>query len=266
MSDQNDMQGGRIDPAKLDAAAKPRRRPLKRKRPKPAAELKDWEKGARRRADARAYPPGIMLVPAGFDREHWSAPHGDAQLWTLQLADAFGTRCRATIATFLSQMEALCGKNFWDEEARQWRLDEHEFSAALAIVNSLHPRNELEAAHAAQMVAIHLLTMKVTARAIKYEYDTRTAAVAGKLARTFTAQREAFERIRKPNRTAKQSIKVTKETHYHHHRHLHRGAEETEGQPHDARAATIEGSAPVPGDEPGGEVLRMPSRPRPRRV
>ena len=44
------------------------------------------------------------------------------------------------------------------------------------------------------------------------------------------------------------------------------GAAEPDGQPHDARAATSEGSAPLPGDEPGGQVLRLPSRARPRRV
>ena len=183
-----------------------------------------------------------------------------------QLADAFGTRSRAVFVTFMRQLEALCGLSHWDEAAKQWRLDEHEFSAALAIINSLHPCNELEAAHAPQMVAVHLLTMKVAARAIEYEYDNRTASVAGKLARTFTAQREAFERIRKPNRTARQSIKVTKESHYHHHQHLHRGAAETNEQPHDARAPTIEGCTPLSGDEPGGQVLRLPSRSGPRRV
>ena len=255
---------GRLDPAKLDAAKRPRRRQKSRKLADPPAELVAWGKAAEKRALARPYPPGIISEPMGFDEEQWTSPHNDLELHTLQLADAFGTRSRAVFVTFMRQLEALCGQSHWDEDAKQWRLDEHEFSAALAIVNSLHPRNELEAAHAAQMVAVHLLTMKVAARAIKYEYDTRTASVAAKLARTFTAQREAFERIRKPNRTAKQSIKVTRESHVHYHDH--RGEGQIDGQPHDARAATIEGSAPLPGDEPGGQVLRLPSRARLRRV
>lgn len=255
---------GRLDPEKLDAAKRRKRRRKSRKLPDPPAELKRWEKAAEKRAYARPYPPGVISEPVGFDEEEWTAPHNDFDLHTLQLADAFGTRSSAVFVTFMRQLEALCGKNIWDEEARQWRLDEREYSACLAMINSLKPRNELEAAHAAQMVAVHLLTMKVAARAIKYEYDTRTASVAGKLARTFTTQREAFERIRKPNRTAKQSIKVTRESHVHYHDH--RGERQNEGQPHDARAATIEGSTPLPGDEPGGEVLRLSSRARPRRV
>ena len=254
----------RLDPAKLDAAKRPKRRRKVRKLPDPPAELVAWGMGAEKRASKRPYPPNIILEPAGFDEEHWTSPHSDRDLWTLQLAEAFGTRSSAVFVTFLHQLEALCGKSHWDETAKQWRLDEHEYSAALAIVNSLHPRNELEAAHAAQMVAIHLLTMKVAARAIKYEYDTRTSSTAAKLARTFTAQREAFERIRKPNRTARQSIKVTRESHVHYHQH--RGVGQIDEQPHDARAATIEGGAPLPGDEPGRQLLRLPSRTRPRRV
>ncbi len=109
MSTRSDMQDGRIDPTNLDAAAKPRRKRRKRDRLEPAAELVDWAKGARKRADARPYPPGIMLEPAGFDDEDWTASHSDSDLWTLQLADAFGTRSRVVIATFLSQLEALCG-------------------------------------------------------------------------------------------------------------------------------------------------------------
>ena len=247
---------GRLDPAKLDAAKRPKQRRKSRKLPDPPAELLAWGKSAEKRALARPYPPGVISEPLGFDEEQWTAPHNDIGLHTLQLADAFGTRSRAVFVTFMRQLEALCGQSHWDEVAKQWRLDEHEYSAALAIVNSLHPRNELEAAHAAQMVAVHFLTMKVAARAIKYEYDTRTASVAGKLARTFTAQREAFERIRKPNRTARQSIKVRKELHQ--HVHYHRGEDGNGGQPHGPPAASIDQCAALPSPQPGGESVSMP--------
>jgi hypothetical protein len=256
MSERTDMQDGRIDPAKLDAAAKPRRKRRNRNRPEPAAELRDWEDGARERADARPYPPGIMLEPAGFDDEHWTAPHSDSDLWTLQLADSFGTRSRAVIATFLSQLEALCGQSHWDDEAKQWRLDENQFSAALAVVNSVKPPNEMEAALAAQMVAIHLLTMKVTARALKYDYDTRTAAAAGKLARTFTLQLEALQSLRGRKRTARQSITVRKELHQ--HVHYHRGEDGGDGQPHGPRASIVDQRTALPSPEQGGQSLPLP--------
>jgi hypothetical protein len=257
---------GRLDPAKLDAAKRPRRRRKSRKLPDPAPELVEWGKGARKRANARPYPPGIISQPVGFDEEEWTSPHNDIDLHTLQLADAFGTRSTAVFITFMSQLAALCGKNHWDEQAQQWRLDEHEYSAALAIVNGLHPRNELEAAHAAQMVAIHLLTMKVTARAIRYEYDSRTASVAGRLARTFTAQREAFERIRKPNRTAKQSIKVTKELHQHVHYYSDRGAAPNSGQSDAKPAARVEELPALPSPNEEGRVVPITGRVRKARL
>lgn len=254
----SDMQDGRIDPAKLDVAAKPKRRRRRRNRPEPAAELRAWEKAAEKRALARPFPPGIMLEPAGFDEEHWTSPHNDPDLWHLQLADAFGTRSRAVIVTFMNQLEALCGRNFWDEATHQWRLDENTYSAALAIVNSVKPRNEMEAALAAQMVAIHLLAMKAAAQALKYDYDTRTAAAAGKLARTFTLQLEALRSLRGRKRTAHQAITVRKELHQ--HVHYHRGEGESGGQPHGPPATTADQCAALPGPEPGGESVPLPGR------
>jgi hypothetical protein len=250
---------GRVNPKEVDLASKKRRKRKARNRPHPPEELRSWSVAAEKRAYARPYPPNIMLEPAGFDEEHWTSPHDDVELWGLQLADAFGTRSRSVCNTFLLQLEALCGKNNWDEEAQQWRLDEHEFSAALAIINSLKPRNELEAAHAAQMVAVHILAMKMTARAIRYEYDTRTAAAAGKLARTFTAQREAFERLRKPNRTSRQSIKVRRETHHHQHIHVHRGSAENDGQPQGRKGAVIDQCAALPSPDEARDGVPLSS-------
>ena len=251
-------QDGKVNPGALDIAPKRKRKRRSRNRPEPAAELHEWAKGAEGRAHARPYPPGIILEPAGYDIEHWTSPHNDSDLWGLQLADAFGTRSRAVISTFLAQLAGLCGDSHWDDKAKQWRLDENEYSAALAIVNATKPRNEIEAALAAQMVAIHLLTMKVTARAIKYEYDTRTAAVAGKLARTFAMQLETFQRLRGKQKTTRQSIKVTKELHQ--HVHYHRGDIEMDGQPQATRARQSQELPALPSPDEGGKVVPLASR------
>src|SRR3546814_7897402 len=85
---------------------------------------------------ARPFPPNIILEPAGFDKEEWTTPHSDPALWTLQLADAFGTRSSAVISLFMSQLESLCGRGIWDEAAHQWRMQESEMSAILALVNA----------------------------------------------------------------------------------------------------------------------------------
>jgi len=253
-------QDGTVDPTSLDIVAKPKRKRRARNRPKPSAELQDWATKAEVRAYSRPHPPGIILEPAGVDKEHWTSPHNDPDLWGLQLADAFGTRSRAVISTFLAQLAALCTETHWDDKARQWRLDENEYSAALAIVNATKPRNEIEAALAAQMVAIHLLTMKVTARAIRYEYDTRTVSVAAKLARTFAMQMEALRATRRRTTTAKQSIKVRKETHQ--HIHYHGGDSETDGQPQATRAGQFEKLPALPSPDEGGEVVPLASRRR----
>src|SRR3546814_15035611 len=70
----------------------------------------------------------------------------------LQLADAFGTRSSAVISLFMSQLESLCGRGIWDEAAHQWRMQESEMSAILALVNAFRPKNEPEAMLAAKKV------------------------------------------------------------------------------------------------------------------
>ncbi len=252
-------QDGIVQTETLDVAEAKNRRPP-RNRPEPANSLRDWGKQARARADARPYPPGIILEAAGFDEEHWTAPHSDTDLWTLQLADALGTRSQAVISTFMAQIEALCGKQAWDDEAKQWRLDEIEFSAVLAMVSSVKPRNEMEAALAVQMVAVHLMQMKLAASSIKVSYDPKTAAVAGKLARTFVQQIEALQRLRAPNRTKRQSIKVSKELHQHVHYYDGRGAGKSERQPHGSPAPETGERPALPRPQPGGKFVPGASR------
>ena len=157
----------------------------------------------------------------------------------------------------MTQLEALCSPDRWDDDPKQWRLDEHEYNAALAIVNSVKPRNELEAAFAAQMVAVHLMTMQVAARAIKVRYDTRSAAVAAKLARTFTMQLETLRAMRTKGRTARQSIKVTKETHQ--PIHYHRGDNENDRQAHGRAPEAIDQCAALPSPDTIGRVVPLPS-------
>lgn len=255
---------GRLKLTQVDVAERPKRRRRNRKRPDPPDELWEWEKEAAKRVRARPFPPNVILEPAGFESEHWTSPHSDVNLWTLQLAEAFGTRSRAVFVTFMRQLEALCDRSHWDEEARQLRLDEHEFSAALAIVNATKPQNEMEAALAAQMVAIHILTMKTAARAFQYQHDTSTAATAGKLARTFAMQIEALQSLRGKKRTTRQSITVRKELHQ--HVHYHREDGESDVQPHERRAEVIDQCAALPSPEPGGEALQVSGRKRKARL
>lgn len=251
---------GRVDPETVDLAKRPKRKA--RNLPDPSPELLAWEEGAQRRVYQRPFPPNIILEPAGMDREHWTSPHSDTGLWMLQLADAFGTRSRAVIDFFLRHLQELCSRTIWDEEAQQWSISEMDFSAMLALINTHKPRNEGEAMLAAQMVAIHILTMKVTARAIRYPYETRTVANAAKLANAFAQQADTMQALKGRRRSTRQSIKVSKELHQHVHYHDHRGGKKKNGRPHergDDTAAGIDDERPaLPSADTGGNVVPLP--------
>ena len=252
---------GLVDPKTADVA-KARRQRKTRHRDDPHADLVAWKAGAEKRLKQRPSHAMVMLEPAGFDQEHMVPPHNDQRLHDLQLAEAFGTRSRPVIHTFMQQLESLCSEQWWDEETHQWRLNEQTFNTVLTLVSAIKPRNEIEAALAAQMAAVHMLTMKVTARAIKYDYDTRTAATAGKLARTFAMQMETLQGLRGKRRTARQSIKVTKELHQHVHYYDNRGGGENERQPHAPSDGGPDKLPAVRSANTLGEVVPLPSRRR----
>ena len=253
---------GLIDPARLDvAAAKPRRRD--RTRRDPPKELTDAKPAMLKAAHARNHPPGVMKVRNSKGRNQWSAPHNDADLWRLQLGQCFGTRSDGLINTFLRQLEALLDGT-WDAEEERWWANERQFAAVLDLISGLKPRNSMEAALAAQMVAVHLLTMKVGAHAIRHEYDHRQAAVLSKLARTFAGQTETLQNLQGRRRKGSQTIKVKKEISYHVHQHRydHGGSADFNGRPHergDATSAEIAAGCPaLPSPDPQGNVVPLP--------
>ena len=252
--------GGDLDPAKVDVAQRPRR--TARDRPDPPAELREWEAKAEQRMFARPYPPNVILEPAGMDREHLTSPHSDPALWTLQLADAFGTRSRAVIDFFLAQLREFCGSGIWDDQAQQWRLDETEYSAMLALVNAHRPKNEVQAMVAAHLVGLHILSMKVTARGIRYPYETRTVSNAAKLATATANLHDTMQGLKGRRRTARQSIKVTKELHQHVHYHEHRGSKGKRGRPHErgdgTSTETDDGRPALRCPDTGGNVVPLP--------
>jgi hypothetical protein len=253
-------QDGVVRPAEMDLAARIERRADNL--PEPPDELREWETAADRRMCNRPYPPNIILEPDGAGGTHWTAPHADGSLWILQLCDAFGTRSQAIVTTFLRQLQGLTNGRLWDEKAQDWRVDEIELSAMLAIINSLKPRNEMEACLAAQMVAVHLMQMKLSAHALKNPHDARTAAVAGKLARTFTGQIDAMQGLKGKRRTVKQTITVRKETHQHVHYHDHRGAGEGERQSHAPDGSATARISTVSGEDEDGRVVPFSRRSR----
>ncbi len=243
-----------IDPKAMNVPQSKRKR-RERTKPEPSKELVAGKASARARALKRPLSPGVMFEPRGDSGHHITSPHSDLELWELQIADAFGTRSTSIIRTFLDHLRRLVPQ-VWDEGAQRTKPHETELNAALAMVSDFRPCNVTEAALAAQMVAVHWLTMKVAAHAIKYEHDTRTAVAAGKLARTFTLQIETLQSMRGKKRTAHQSITVRKDLHQ--HVHYHRGEGKSDEQPHERRAKIVDQCTALPSPEPGEESVQVP--------
>jgi len=259
---------GLIDPARLDVATRKRKRRSavdKRTRPDPPKELKDKEPKWLAAAHARNHPPGVIRVPRKSGEGYrWSAPHNDSELWHLQLGECFATRSDGAIQTFLRQLEALLDTH-WEDDGKEWWANEKQFAAVLDMVSGLRPKNSMEAALAAQMVAVHILTMKVGAYAIRHEYDHRHAAILSKLARTFAIQTETMQSLQGRRRKGSQTIKVKKELHQHVHYHHHRGGEEFGGQSQglggEPAAGIIDQRPALPSPDEAGNVVPLSRSP-----
>ena len=251
-----------MNPRGMDAGEPRKRRRKDRTRSDPPDNLKAGFDDARAFADTLPLMPGVMAEerPGSF---LVVAPHNDDELWMLQLVQAFGTRSRALLDTFLVQLSKLCPQA-WDETARTWKIDETEWNALLALVADHQPENSAQAALAAQMAATHMMMMRLSAQALNRGHTVYhgDAALASKMARTFAMQCEAMQALKGKSRTAKQSIHVHKETHHHVHQHDTGGGAENGGRTHDPAESgrTIEGGEAVWSKSPIRQALPSASR------
>jgi len=260
-----------IDPHRLNVGEKRDRRRKRRDQPEPLPSQKADEPRTLARLKRMPASPGVMLEPVVGGWEY-ASPHSDKDLWEKQVAVAFGTRSTSLAVVFLRDLRKLCVKD-WDDDRQQWKSNETELNAALAMVADIQPRNTQEAALAAQMVAVHWLQMRLTKQALNSGgmVMERDAALASKLARTYTMQLDALRGLRGGKRTARQSIKVSRESHHHQHIHVHRGASDSVGEPQATEGGTIYANGtgqpqerpalPSP-SEVNGEVLPFPGHER----
>ncbi|MEO8926404.1 MAG: hypothetical protein ABI306_04500 [Caulobacteraceae bacterium] len=201
--------------------------------------------------------PSAEVVSDCVDGHQTIAPaHADREAWEIQLYDAFGTRSAKVIGLFLDQLSHLCRE---DAPNGPWRPNEAELNAMIGMVNGVRPRNEIEAALAAQMVAVHLLTMRSAHHALRHEdwLDPIKAAVVAKLARTFAQQCDTLNRLK--GRVGKQTIRVRYERHDHKHVHVGEGGPGIGVQ----AFASIPASPGRIGGATGGEHEPLPALPGP---
>jgi len=196
-----------------------------------------------------------------------ASPHDDSAAWEAMICDALGTRSVITAQTFLYQLKELCSQHWHPSEVEgeygQWCPDEGELNMVLNMIASIKPRNELEAAQAAQMVAVHLMTMRVAGQALSGGVvASQDAAIAGKLARTFVMQAEGLAKLRGRRPATRQTITVRQEKHVHTHQHVHveGGAPGIRSQPHEATEPGSGGHgahAPMLGQDASGNILSL---------
>lgn len=227
-----------------EAEREPKR--VRRRRTKPGKEmsstLKELGDAATKRHFARSATPEIKVGGDQFG-EGWTfhSPYRpeDRDQWEALLFDAFATRSHATFTTFTTQLSRLCATRF-DHEAQQWRPDEDELVAAIQIVRSLDPRNEAEAAYAAQAIALHIAAMKLGEQIGRSSWpEPRTVAILAKTTRAYGSALETLARL-KGGSSSKQTIEV----HHHEHKHIHveGSADEFGEQPH-ATGGNTDGNA-----------------------
>lgn len=231
------------------------------KKPAMPANLEPAAAKARERHKKRHSNPGVAIeVEKVTDNGYrLASPHIDTEAWQAMVCDALGTRSEATALIFLYQLTKLCQQNWHPDDENgggEWVPDECELNMILNMVGGIKPKNEMQAALAAQMVAVHLMAMKVAERCLRVYgcADGHLVAAASKLARTFAIQTEALAKLQ-GRRTSRQKITVSYERHEHKHVHMHRGEEEFGSQPH-----AKEGDAPVTSllsNDTAGKVLPL---------
>lgn len=221
----------------------------------------------------RVWVPHVVPRPAQGPLADLSCPYReeDWELWAALLLECFGTRSFSVAQCFFRQLEALCPTVIYEGESKL-RRDEEMLLQALAIVAGIKPRNELEAAAAAQYAALHITAMKLGANVSSGTgyVDSRSVASFAALMKAASRHYAMIQNGRSPKR-AKQTFIVKKETHVHHHdeRHVHLpGGDGNSGsRVHEAdelraraRGAVEPQELPaLPSPEQSAEVLRFPS-------
>ncbi len=222
----------------IDSAVPLRRLRKAESKPSMPANLEAQAADARARHLGRTANPGVAIevekvTEFGFKL---ASPHSDTEAWQAMVCDALGTRSEATALTFLNHLVQLCDRNWHPDDKNgggEWVPDECQLNMILNMVAGIKPKNEMQAALAAQMVAVHMMTMAVSERCLRTYgcADPHLLSAASKLARTFAIQNEALAKLQ-GRKTSRQKITVTHEHHQHQHVHMHRGESEIGSQPH----------------------------------
>lgn len=202
------------------------------------------------------------LIRDGEGAPIWDWPYADGEYgsepWFWLVLDAFGTRNPTVAAVFINYLLKLV-ETTWDAEQEQWVPDDGQLQAILHVVSAHKPKNEMQAAMAAERAATTLLTMKLADRVAKYPHDHKTVASYARLAIVGAVQTRAYLETQGKRKSSVQKINVRRENHVHYHDHRPAGGSgESGNQPH-AQGTRI---STLPCADAGGEVVLLPCRER----
>lgn len=247
--------------------ARPKREPAKP--PTPEA-LRESIKSARERCLKRRHGPPIFMIHEKDGSFRWDWPFkadpAEDEDWKFLIVDAFGTRHSMVAAAFINHLLDVCSHTY-DDESQRWIPDEGQVVMLLHIVNAHKPRNEAQAALAAEMAVTHMLLMKVGKRVADYTYDTKMIGAYSNLARTSAFQHEVMANAKGKHRSTSQKITVRQEKHVHQHihfDHINGGEEQNVRQPDASMGSRADKNADrvaaLPGPEEAGRLMSCDGR------
>ncbi|WP_407529641.1 hypothetical protein [Methylobacterium oryzisoli] len=176
--------------------------PVKAYQPTPAEEASLASLRAR-----RARKPFARIKATGEGCAWTIAPdHPDGAVGERLLWAALGTACPEFAEGLLKQLAAAMGT--------REGVSETDLNFALAAMNGVGPRDEVEGMLAAQMTAVHMATMSFASQLANADNTPKRESAEralNKLARTFTTQVEALKRYRSDGQQTVRVERVTVE-------------------------------------------------------
>jgi hypothetical protein len=186
------------------------------RRPPPNPVERAEIKKAKKRTKGRAPSIDMHIEDRGTGAPVVYPAHSDDEGHMYRLADAFGTRSRQFVCWMLKGLGNATEDHSLDYDFSPGSPNQLAFNSALAVIDGVRPKDEIEAMLAAQMAVTNIVLLELVARTRgsianhKYEGDgIKRLDVLGNLTtkfmRTFTMQVEALERKR---RKGDQNIRV----------------------------------------------------------
>jgi hypothetical protein len=187
-------------------------------------------KRARKRTKARAPRIAMRIEDRGTGRRVRYSDHSDEEGHRYRLADAFGTRSLQFVYSMLKGLGKATEDHSVNLDFSPGSVDQLAFNAALAVIDGVRPKDEIEAMLAAHMALTNIALLELFARTrgaiaghIYQGNGIKRLDVLGNLTtkfmRAYTMQVEALARKR---RKGEQIVTVK-------HVHVHAGGQAVVG-------------------------------------